>query len=100
MFFWLEKHMFINILQKSPEKLADYICKLPRQAQKRRIATSCVSTRYPHYVPLTLNHVSFRAPRSAFCAAPLKCASAAQFRCHARDFESREQQHRNKQFFI
>jgi hypothetical protein len=87
MLIWPENRMLINLLQKCPEKLAHYIFQTPRQAQKREIATSCVSTRYPHYVPLTLNHVSLCARRNAFRTAPLKCAGAAQFRGHARDFE-------------
>ena len=51
--------------------MADYTSRTLGQAEKPLIATSCVCTTYPHYVPLTLNYVSLwrtHAPFLAHCA--------------------------------
>jgi hypothetical protein len=57
-YFPLKKYIYINDMAKCPEKLADYTFGGLGQEGKPQIARYCVCTRYPHYVPLTLNCVT------------------------------------------
>ena len=66
--------------------MPDYTSRGAGQAEKPAIATSCVCTRYPHYVLLTLNHVSlFALPRwSPVRPMPLAAPHAAPLAVAAR----------------
>ena len=57
-YFRSKNYLYINKITKCPEKLADYTFERPGQEEKAQIARYCVCTRYPQYVPLTLNCVT------------------------------------------
>jgi hypothetical protein len=63
-YFLSKKYIHINDIAKYPEKLAYYTFGRLGQEEKAQIARYCVSTRYPHYVPLTLNCVTLSRRQS------------------------------------
>jgi hypothetical protein len=102
-YFLSKKHLYINKIADCPQKLPDYPFASAGQGEKVQIARYCVCTRYPHYVPLTLNCVTlFRRARAAARRSPLALKSAnfvdargarvemqlerPNFRHHAREF--------------
>jgi len=63
-YFLSKKLRYINRIADCPQELPDYTFTGLGQGGKVQIARYCVCTRYPHYVPLTLNCVTLfrRAP--------------------------------------
>jgi hypothetical protein len=75
-YFRPKNYLYINKIAKCSEKLADYTFERVGQEEKAQIARYCVCTRYPHYVPLTLNCVTLSRRlnlRQALSLAPATC---------------------------
>src|ERR1700733_16128448 len=94
-YFLSKKLRYINRIADCPQELPYYTFTGLGQGGKVQIARYCVCTRYPHYVPLTLNCVTlFRRARAAHRPSPPAPMSARvemqlkrpNFRHHAREF--------------